>query len=322
MLLVIPLLVVMTPASFGQAPTEQPASAKKNAGKSDERPAAPAVPTDAAPAEQPRGRGNRPPRPRLPLPPAPEPNPKAKTVIFLDFEEVAVGGVPEGYRKQGPVEVVDDVAHTGKKSLRINPTTGRDVRRITCVGDEITGLGGSHWGRLYFKMKVPHGQMGERERVIHSTFVCGNATSPLAGDLIEMRMVDTVMRRDGLFQYIHNVQPRRTAEGTQRPEFNTLAPSDNRFTDEWTLAEWHLDYDTQTYRFFLNGKQIDEISFSQGKDQFQGAEIPPVFQTLSFGFTSYQTSLEGYTLWLDDIAVGKERIGGTPGSPQGAAAAK
>lgn len=314
----------VTRSAAGQppaAPAAQRDTTKTDAAKSDATRTAPTQ-TDAAKKNDspPRGRGNREPRPRLPLPAAPEPNPHARTVILLDFENVDVGGIPEGYRKQGPVEVVDDVAHTGRKSLRINPTTGKDVRRITRSGDDVAGLGGSHWGRLYFKMKVPHGQMAESERVIHSTFVCGNAISPLAEDLIEQRMVDTVMRKDGLFQYLHNVQPRRTAQGTTRPEFNTTGPYVNRFADEWVLAEWQLDSETQTYRFILNGKQVDEISFMQGKDQYRGAEIPAIFQTLSFGFTSYQNSMEGYTVWLDDIAVGKERIGGIPGSPQGAAA--
>lgn len=315
--LVFAVVAVCTGTLLAQPPDDKKSTDQKAAEQPSNSSAQPPN------AEGQRGRrGNRPPRPRLELPAAPEANPNAKTVVSLDFENVAVGEVPEGYRKTGPVEVVDDVAHTGKKSLRINPTTGKDVRRITISGDVVKGLGGSHWGRLYFKMKVPHGEIAQNENVIHSTFVCGNATSPVAGDLIEQRMVDTVMRKDGMFQYLHNVQPRRTQQGTMRSEFNTGGPYVNKFADEWTLAEWYLDSETQTYRFFINGEQVDRISFMQGKEQYQGAEIPPEFQTLSFGFTSYQNSVEGYTVWLDDIAVGKERIGGIPGSPQGAPLAK
>ena len=82
-------------------------------------------------------------------------------------------------------------------------------------------------------------------------------------------------------------------------------------TDEWTLMEWHVDYATQSYQFFTKGEEIPELAVHKGAGQFEGAEIPAAFETLSFGFTNYQpASGEGFVTWIDDLAVGKERVGG------------
>jgi hypothetical protein len=45
---------------------------------------------------------------------------KAKPIVAIDFESTAVGQVPPGFAKTGAVGVVDDVAHSGKRSLRMD----------------------------------------------------------------------------------------------------------------------------------------------------------------------------------------------------------
>ncbi len=84
----------------------------------------------------------------------------------------------------------------------------------------------------------------------------------------------------------------------------------HKFNDDWTLLEWHVDHATQTYQFFLNGEEVTDIALHKGADQFEGTEIPAAFDTLSIGWTNYQAATgEGFTVWLDDIAVGKQRLG-------------
>jgi hypothetical protein len=229
---------------------------------------------------------------------------KAKLLLVEDFESTAVGEVPQGFTKAGAVGVVDDVAHTGKKSLRIEPAVN-GPRRITLKGDILTTLAGKHWGRLYFKVKLPTPTpQGEGKfPVIHSTLVAGSAQSPLAKDPIEVRVLDTVMGPKGTFQYIYNVQPRK------RPEFGKGSKYDYHYTDERTLAEWYVDSAMQTYRLFINGSEIKDVSFSKGAGNFDKAEIPEVFESLSFGWNNYQKAEGGFTAWIDDIALSKERIG-------------
>jgi hypothetical protein len=235
-----------------------------------------------------------------------------KLILEEDFESTSAGQIPKNFTKQGAVSVVDDVAHSGKKSLRIEAAVN-GPRRITTKGDAITALGGTHWGRLYFKVQLPTPipEGAGKFPVIHSTLVGGNAQSPSAKDPIEVRVLDTVMGPKGTHQYIYNVQPKK------RPEFAHGGKYTNTFSDQWTLAEWYVDYATQTYRFFINGEELKDVSFSKGAGNFEGSEIPEVFESLSFGWNNYQAAGKGFTAWIDDIALSKERIG-----PTKAAAAK
>lgn len=222
----------------------------------------------------------------------------------VDFENVPVGQIPPGFTKTGDVGVVDDVAHSGHKSLKMMPAE-KGARKITLKGDILNALAGEHWGRLYFKVKlpVPQPQGTGKFPVIHCTLVSGTAVSPLFKDTIEVRLLGMVLGPKGTFQYLYNVQP------PKRPEFGKGTKYNYQYTDQWTLAEWHVDYATQTFQLFINGEEIKDASFTKGAGNFEKAEIPQVFQTLSFGWTNYQPAGEGFTAWIDDLALGKDRIG-------------
>ena len=230
----------------------------------------------------------------------------AKLILKEDFESTAVGAIPPGFTKTGAVAVAEDAAHSGRHSLRMDAAE-RGPRRITKQGAEIAALGGQHWGRLYFKVQLPTpapvGAEGQKFPVIHSTLVGGKAMSPLSNDPIEVRVLDTVLGPNGLFQFIYNVQPK------QRPEFGKGSKYRFRYTDEWTLAEWFVDHATQSYRLFINGEEVPEVALAKGTGQFAGAEIPAVFESLSFGWNNYQAAGAGFTAWIDDLALSKERIG-------------
>lgn len=226
---------------------------------------------------------------------------KGKFLLYEDFEGVEAGQIPRGYQKTGSVGVVVDVAHTGKRSLRME-AAANGPRRITVKGDAITALGGQHWGRLYFRVELPAPEAATG--VIHSTIVAGSAKSPLpAKDPIEVRVVDTVMGQKGMHSYLYNVQPAR------RAEFGKGSSYKFKYTDQWTLAEWFVDYATQTYRLFINGEEVKEVAFSKGAGNFADAEIPEVFESLSFGWNNYQQAGKGFVAWIDDIALAKDRLG-------------
>jgi hypothetical protein len=228
-----------------------------------------------------------------------------KLLLSEDFESTPVGQIPNGFTRNGSAEVVDDVSYNGTKSMRLNPTT-RGSRGITLKGDILKEIGGTFWGRLYFKVKLPAPvpPTTGRSTVIHSTLVMGAASSPLFHDPIEVRMFNTVVNRTGKFEYLYNVQP----SGGRR-EFSHSTGYDYQYSDQWTLVEWYIDYDTQTFRLFINGEEIKKASFSNGAGNFQNSEIPPVFTALTFGWNNYQAADPPFTTWIDHIALSKERIG-------------
>jgi hypothetical protein len=228
-------------------------------------------------------------------------------IVSEDFESTPAGGIPTGFTKTGAIAVEVGVAHSGTHALKIEPAV-KGGRFISLDPDKVAALGGEHWGRLYYKVKTPAPM--PTGKLIHATLVDGKGISPLAGDLIDVRLATLLFYPTGTFNYFYNVQP-----PNGRKEFGPKSAIPQKFTDEWTLLEWHADAATQTYAFFVNGKEIPDIGQSKGAGNYEGIEIPAAFQTLSVGFTNYQPATDdGFTVWIDDFAVGKERLGPVPGA--------
>jgi hypothetical protein len=237
--------------------------------------------------------------------------PAPELLFAEDFENVPLGEIPKGFTKTGAVGVADDAAHSGHKALKMEAAI-KGPRKITLKGEPLASLGGEHWGRLYYKVKLPAPSPvipeGQKSGVIHSAMVDGTATSPLFNDKINLGLFNMLLTSDGVFSYLYNVLP-----GKGRREFGARMKPRFYYTDEWILAEWHVDYATQSYQFFINGEELPELALHKGAGQFAGAEIPEAFDNLSFGFTNYQpASDDGFVTWIDDLAVGKKRLGGGP----------
>ncbi len=227
---------------------------------------------------------------------------KAPIVLMEDFENTPAGEIPKGYTKQGAVAVDDTVAHSGKHSLRMDAAVN-GPRRITTKSEALASLGGQHWGRLYFKVETPAPEC--KQGVIHSTIVSAIGKSPLHDDEIEFRPLDTILGTQGTYSYIYNVQPH-----TKRPEFAHGSASKWKFTDQWTLAEWYVDHATQTYRLWINSVEVKDVAFMKGPKNYENSEIPALMESITFGWWNYQKAEpKGFTAWIDDIALSKDRLG-------------
>ena len=235
-----------------------------------------------------------------------------EAVVADDFESTAVGAIPAGFTKTGAIGVAEGVAHSGKHALKVELAV-KGGRYITLAPDKVAALGGEHWGRLYLKVNTPAPfpllVEGKTSAIIHTTLVAGKAVSPLSNDPIEVRFAGFILNGKGDLKYIYNVQPK------QRKEFATGSKANHQFDDKWTLLEWHADYATQSYQFFVNGDEVTDLALHKGEGKFEGTEIPAAFQTLSIGWTNYQPATgEGFTVWIDHIAVGKKRLGPDAGA--------
>jgi len=160
-------------------------------------------------------------------------------IVSEDYESTAAGAIPAGFTKTGDVSVEEGVAHSGKHALVIAPAV-RGGRFISLAPDKVAALGGEHWGRLYYKVKtatpMPTG------RLIHATFVDGKGISPLANDLIDVRLATLLFYPNGDYGWFYNVQP-----PNGRKEFGPKSATMQKFNDEWTLLEWHADADGTAY---------------------------------------------------------------------------
>jgi hypothetical protein len=220
--------------------------------------------------------------------------------ICEDFESTEDGAVPTGWTKSGNVGTSTTAPHRGAKSLEIGAATN-GARRMRLEGSRIAALGGSHWGRIFYKVKIPAPEPASG--VIHSTIVAWEATSPVSGTN-EVRVVDTVENTDGRHQYLYNVQT------SDRGEFGKGSSYDFSYDGAWYCAEWFVDYATQAYRFFLDGEELESIGIMNGAGNFQNSELPSAFTALAIGWNNYQQAPSpGFVAWIDDVAIGSSRIG-------------
>ena len=84
----------------------------------------------------------------------------------------------------------------------------------------------------------------------------------------------------------------------------------------WACAEWEFDGPNDTMRFWLDGQPIADLTMSgtgQGcvnqPDTFRWTA--PTFERVDLGWESYQAD-DARTLWIDDVALGKARLGCSP----------
>jgi hypothetical protein len=82
---------------------------------------------------------------------------------------------------------------------------------------------------------------------------------------------------------------------------------------KWVCMEWYFDGATNTQKFWLDGKAIDDLTVTgQGQGCISqdtgGKWLYPSFSRLNLGWTSYQTD-EPREVWIDDVAVGAAQIG-------------
>ena len=224
-------------------------------------------------------------------------------IVCEGFEDATVGTnvSPAGWTRTGAVDVVADAGNVyrGAHAMRTN-AAGSGARRITLSGAAVTALGGSHWGRVFYKVETPAPMPASG--VVHSTLVAGSATSPVSGT-IEVRVVDTVEDTTGHHQFLYNVQP------TARAEFGKGSAYSWTYDGKWHCAEWHVDYATQSYHFYFDGTEVTSIAINNGAGNFTNSEIPTVFSSLSVGWNNYQTSTPGFVAWFDEIAMDLNRVG-------------
>lgn len=225
----------------------------------------------------------------------------AQFLLCESFETASVGANPMGWSKSGSPTVVDDQAARGKRSLKIPPAANGGGRILRSA----MALGSGHFGRIFYRVATPP-PLPSNGNVIHSTVVALSGTSPNGGGNTEWRVVDTVENSAGMHQYLYNVQPSGS-------EFGKGSAYNYKFDGAWHCAEWNIDAATQTYRFYIDGAELTQISISNGAGNFgSGAnrsDIPNSFNELRIGWTNYQSAGSGFTAWIDEIAVASSRIG-------------
>lgn len=219
-------------------------------------------------------------------------------LLCEDFENTALGAVPDGWTRHGDQASVDDAeARGGSRALKLGATASGERR----IYHDAKLLGRAHWGRIYYKLQTP-----VPDAFVHSTLVALLGDGPKNGRS-EYRPIDTVKQAKdtpnvgGRHNFIYNVQI------IGKSEFGTETSYDYTFDSAWHCAEYHLDAADQSYTLYFDGKDV--LHFAHGAGNYADSDIPDEFTELRVGWNNYQSAPPGFTAFIDDVAFDDARIG-------------
>jgi hypothetical protein len=222
----------------------------------------------------------------------------AGLAVCESFEGTAAGALPAGWsRRPGyggkSMAVATDAAARGSHALKIEG--GVNGSQFLELKQGLGGLATEHWGRIFFRVKVP--APWPTTGVLHGDIVQhigphpGGGTNGVRWGIVE----DTKMK----FQWIYNVQP---SQGEN--EFADGTGYNYSWPDRWQCLEWHYSQPNQQGAVWLDGAQLP---ITVGKSHVP--EIP-VFTSLGVGWANYQNAGgEGFVVWIDEVAFDANRIG-------------
>jgi hypothetical protein len=75
---------------------------------------------------------------------------------------------------------------------------------------------------------------------------------------------------------------------------------------QWACYEWSFTSGTTTPQFFLNGTSLPDMNVPSNAGDVW---LLPQWDTVSLGWTNWQSSSTPSTMWIDDVALGTQRIG-------------
>ena len=105
-------------------------------------------------------------------------------------------------------------------------------------------------------------------------------------------------------------------ETTPPVKTDCMKQSKRRFPlRRWACIEWHMAVASNEMRFWIDGKPIAHVKGTAGAKACSGHDLqdrwlaPPRFDSLYVGFERYGDTLNDQNLWIDDVALGLQRIG-------------
>jgi hypothetical protein len=225
--------------------------------------------------------------------------PGAGFTVCESFEDTAVGALPARWARRAgyggkSMAVAADDAKRGTHALKIEG--GLNGSQFLEYKNNLGGLATSHWGRIFFKVKVP--APWPASGVLHGDIVQHLGPHPGGGvNGVRWGIVENTGMK---FQWIYNVQP---TQG--EPEFGDGTAYNYTWPGTWQCLEWRYDQPTQHGELWLDGTQIPIVV---GKSH--APEIP-VFTSLGVGWSNYQNAPgTGFVVWIDEVAFDeKARIG-------------
>ena len=239
-----------------------------------------------------------------------------ETALFCDdFEDAALGAVAAPWREsvnQATVNVDELQAYSGTKAVHVNAPQAGTYHRGYFALDQGSSAGifpavaQEMYGRAMMYLPVlPNAD-------VHWTFIQGEG--PGAGTPTHNALYRYGGQHQNGAQLMANYETTNISTDCW-DHSTTLFP-----VAAWTCVEWRFSVATNEMQFWMNGTELTDIHVTGEGEGCVGNALeqqwlaPPAFQTLYLGWEHYQQTQNPIDLWVDDVAVGTERLG-CPSSP-------
>jgi hypothetical protein len=224
--------------------------------------------------------------------------------LYDDFEVTAVGGPPSpalwtisqpDCTGTGMLAVDDSQAHSGKHSVRVNGGSGYCDHIFFANASAITSLGSEVYARFFLRLDAPLGAG-------HVTFLAMKDTAD-KGDDVRMGGQDSVL--------MYNRQSDDATLPVLSPTgvASSMAPMQGK----WTCIEFHFDESAGTIDTWVDSEEVKGLVENgtpvpdESTQWLSRAGWKPMLADFRLGWESY--SGQTMTLWFDDVALSRSRIG-------------
>lgn len=204
----------------------------------------------------------------------------------------------------GTKPVIDGVQRArGAKALHITVTgNGGSSLRETRT---FPALNNTYWGRaFYYFESMPAMPMASA----HWTLVAATGTGVSGEIRVGGHLLGSGVNRFGVGTD-NRVDPTGTGDWTRFDNDPTGKPLPVPLR-QWVCLEWLHQGETNETRFFWDG--VEHISMHTTDFDHGGnlnAYVLPKFTTLTIGWQEYQAATDKFELWVDEIAIDKQRVG-------------
>jgi hypothetical protein len=247
--------------------------------------------------------------------------------FFDDFETQAAGQAPGAPWKpatssSGAVITVDDQhAFSGKQAMHILTPRGALYRRgyvVIHLRDPLPQLQAAMYGRVMVWLdQAPEGiplKSHDGQPIgppgpppVHWTLLQGEGRS--ADDRYNS-IYRLGLEQQGGLQLMANFETTPPVTTDCRQQSSLTLP-----VRRWACVEWHMDVATQEMQFWLDGHEITHVQRRAAPGACRGNDLagewraPPRFDSLYMGFERYGDSRNDQDLWMDDVALSRQRLG-------------
>jgi hypothetical protein len=223
--------------------------------------------------------------------------PVAGTTLCDGFEGAAPGAAGSDWTIGGTGITVDTTKfYRGTKSVKYTSSSKAYIIEKKTFAGTTKATNNEFWGRY---------------------FVLGGVAAYPTGHTVFGTLADAADNADpGRFHFVGGSRAKLMAELRVSSDIYTdkggkegsaAAPPFPVMADSWQCWEFHVTAD-DSYSFYINSMEVTDMQIVKGKAA-GGTFVLPIFGQLQLGWQDFGTGDAAVTGWIDEVAIGPNRIG-------------